>query len=232
MRAAAPDAAVPVVLVGRGRIGGAVADWLARAQDYALVAVLGRGDADPPAAALVIDAAGPAFLRAQGERLLASTEVWSVGAAALADPDLAERMRAAARAGKGRLRLFTPWITGPALCPAGLAGRLRVHQSAPSLAAAPGRLFDGPLAEAARLFPDYFNTATAAALAGPGIAATHVRLTCTEPGRPHVIWSRFEMPGSRIVTRTRLDVAQGALHPVAAALIAALEARTAPVRYG
>lgn len=232
LRAAEPDGAVPIVVVGRGRIGGAVADWLARGPDYDLLAVLGRGEAVPPAAAIVVDAAGPAFLRAHGERLLASHEVWSVGAAALVDPDLAARMRAAARAGRGRLRLFTPWIAGPALCPAGIAGRLFVRQSAPGLAAAPGRLFDGPLAEAARLFPDHLNTATAAALAGPGIAATHVRLTCSQPGRPHVISSRFEMPGSTMSTRIRLDVAPGALHPVAAALVAALEARAARVSYG
>lgn len=223
---------IAVALVGRGRIAGEVRDWLATAPGYRLAGIVGRGATDLPEAALSIDAAGPGALREHGERLLARGDLWTVGAAALADAAFADRLRAVARESGHRLRAFTGWVTGPALYPAGRPARLDIRQSAPGLAARPGEFFAGPLAEAVLRFPDHLNTATAAALAGPGLDATTIRLTCTPPGSPHLVHARYAMPGAVIETHVRLDVSAGGPHPVAQALIAALEARDAPLVYG
>lgn len=219
-----------VTVIGAGRIGGPVAAWLAAAPGYRLGAVVGRGATGLPPADLTIDAAGPAALRAFGPQALAQGEVWTVGAAALVDEGLRAALAAAAAATGHRLRLFTPWIGGPALMPAGTAARLHVTQEAPRLGPAPGLLFEGPLAAAARRFPDHLNTATAAALTGPGIAATTVALVSSADGGPHVIRARFDMPGQTVETAVRFD--GDGPHPVAAALIAALERRQAWLAYG
>jgi hypothetical protein len=137
-------------------------------------------------------------------------------------------MQASAKAAGHRLRLFTGWIAGPALST--MPARLHIRQIAPNLGPAPGVLFDGPLAQAAERFPDHLNTATAAALTGPGIAATTITLTSAEPGGPHGIDATFECPGSRIDTSIRFDGTGP--HPVAAAIIAALDRRDSWVSYG
>jgi len=221
---------IPVNVVGAGRIGGAVAAWLDASDRYRLQAVVRRGDPPPPRAPLTIDTAGPAALRERGEALLGAGDLWTVGAAALIDAEVRTRLEAATRAARTELRLFTGWVTGPALLPADAPARLHVFQSAPRLGPAPGPLFRGSLAEAARAFPDHLNTATAAALAGPGIDATTVELASTADGGPHVIRARFETPGQTIETETRFD--GDGPHPVAAAIVAALEHRGAWLRYG
>jgi aspartate dehydrogenase len=222
---------IPVNLIGRGRIGAALADWLATAPGYRLQAVIGRDTRDWPAAPLTIDTAGPAALRAHGPRLVATGEVWTVGAAALIDPAFRNALRAAAR---HPLRLFTPWIAGPALAPPGAGARLHIAQSAPGLAASPGLLFRGPLAEAARAFPDHLNTATAAALTGPGIEATTVEIACSPDGGTHAIRARYTMPSQTVETAVSFGGpgSDGAMHPVTAALIAALARRGDWLRYG
>lgn len=184
--------------------------------------MIGRDAADWPAAPLTIDTAGPGALVAFGARLLERGEVWSVGAAALLDPDLRARLAEVARRHGTRLRLFTPWISGPALCPPEVPARLHVTQSAPGLGGVRGLLFRGPLDQAARRYPDHLNTATAAALTGPGIAATTVALHGGPPGTPHLIRARFTMPGQTIRTQVRFGTGP---HPVAQALIAALARR-------
>lgn len=226
-----PAPKLTVALIGRGRIGAGVADWLRASAAYELVGVAGRGEAVPPAR-LTIDTAGPEALRAHGEAALERGALWTVGAAALIDDGFRARLEAAAARTGHRLRLFTGWITGPALCPPGVAARLEITQSAPRLGPAPGEIFHGPLAQAAERFPDHLNTATAAALCGPGIAATTIRLVSTPDGGPHVIHARFAMPGQVIETETTFGTDPTAPHPVAAALIAALARRGAGVVYG
>lgn len=220
-----------VALIGRGRIGAGVAEWLMSAPDYVLTGVAGRGDA-LPAARLTIDTAGPAALRIHGAAALEQGDLWTVGAAALADPELRAHLESVARRSGHRLRLFTGWITGPALCPPSVSSRLVITQSAPGLAERPGEIFHGPLSQAAEQFPDHLNTATAAALCGPGIAATSIRLVCSPDGGPHVIHARFEMPGQVIESETTFGADGSALHPVTAAIIAALERRADWVSYG
>lgn len=213
---------IPVNLIGRGRIGAALADWLAASGQYRLQAVISRDAADWPPAPLSIDTAGPGALAAFGARLLEQGELWSVGAAALLDPDLRDELTTTAQRHGHRLRLFTGWLSGPALCPPETPARLHVSQSAPGLGGVRGLLFRGPLAEAAQRFPDHLNTATAAALTGPGVAATTVALHGGPPGTPHLIRARFRMPGQ--VIRTEIRFGEGP-HPVAQALIAALARR-------
>jgi aspartate dehydrogenase len=222
-----------IVLVGAGRIGGAVARWIAASPRHRLAGVIGRAGTTWPDATLAIDAAGPAALRRLGPRLLERGDLWTVGAAALADPGFRAEMAAAARQSGHVLRLFTGWIAGPALAPRDSDATLHILQAAPGLGAAPGVLFRGPLAEAVQRFPDHLNTACAAALTGPGIEATTVELVSSPPGGPHVIRCRFAFPGNVIETSVAFDPdAAGAPHPVAAALVAALERLDEPFRYG
>lgn len=218
----------PVNLIGRGRIGAAVAAWLEGSESHVLQSVIGR-TGTWRAAPLTIDAAGPQALRAHGEALLSQGDLWSVGAAALIDDDLRDRLAAIAGHSGHELRLFTGWIAGPTLAPASTHARLHIEQHAPRLGPAPGLLFSGSLREAASRFPDHLNTATAAALAGPGIDATTIALHSSEEGGPHIIRARFEVPGQTIRTEVQFD---GGPHPVAQALIAALEARGSWLRYG
>jgi predicted dinucleotide-utilizing enzyme len=218
----------PINLIGRGRIGAAVADWLNGSDSHVLQSVIGRTGTWRPAP-LAIDAAGPQALRAHGQALLSEGDLWSVGAAALIDDDLRGRLAEVAGRTGHELRLFTGWIAGPTLAPAGAGARLHIEQHAPRLGPASGLLFSGSLREAVVCFPEHLNTAMAAALAGPGIDATTIALHCSEEGGPHVIRARFEVPGQTIQTNVQFD---GGPHPVAQAIIAALEARGRWLRYG
>jgi predicted dinucleotide-utilizing enzyme len=85
----------------------------------------------------------------------------------------------------------------------------------------------------ARAHPDRVNVAVAAALAGPGIDATRLLLRGTGPGGAH----RLSLATACSFGRVRASVTlapprDGALHPAAASLIAALQARLRPVRAG
>jgi aspartate dehydrogenase len=218
----------PVNLIGRGRIGGPVAAWLEASDSHVLQSVIGRTGEWRPAP-LTIDAAGPQALRAHGEALLAQGDLWSVGAAALIDDLFRRRLANVAERTGHELRLFTGWIAGPTLAPAGTKARLHIEQQAPRLGPGPVLLFSGPLRQAAARFADHLNTATAAALAGPGIDATTVALHRSEEDGPHIIRARFEMPGQTIQTNVQFDDGP---HPVGQAIIAALEARGRWLRYG
>jgi predicted dinucleotide-utilizing enzyme len=225
------DPLLNLTLIGQGAIGKAVAEGVAQIGGVRLAAVVPRGDAVGPQTPLTIDAAGPGALREYGARTLVHGDLWSVGASALLDKALRDELSAIARETGHKLRLFTGWIIGPSLCPPGWATRLHVTQEAPLLGGhIPGIIFRGPLAEAARLFPDYLNTATAAALCGPGIAATRITLRSNAEGGAHRIATRFEMPGQTLRSEVRFD--RPGPHPVGTALLAALAQRVAPVQYG
>jgi predicted dinucleotide-utilizing enzyme len=225
-----PNSPIIVTLIGRGRIGSEVAEGLRALSDFRLIAVLGRDDHDLPPAQLNIDAAGASALRKHGAQALKNGDLWTVGAVALADPVLRARLEDLARNNGRRLRLFTAWIAGPSLCPPDVPARLFIRQSAPNLADQPGMIFRGPLADAAQRFPDVLNAATAAAITGPGTDATRVTLVSSPDGGPHRIAARFDMPGQTIRTDVRFDRSKP--HPVAAAILAALARRTAPIRMG
>jgi predicted dinucleotide-utilizing enzyme len=164
---------------------------------------------------------------AEGLRDLPGYRLWTVGASALLDDALRDSLLAIAGERGHRLRLFTGWIAGPSLCRPGTPARLSITQSAPRLADRPGLVFRGPLAEAGSLFPDHLNTATAAALCGPGIAATRITLRSTPDGAPHRIAARLVLPGQTV--RTEVRIGPDGPHPVAGAILAALARRGDPL---
>ena len=219
-----------VTLIGRGRIGSEVAAGLRELPGYRIAAILGRDATDLPESELTIDTAGPDALRAFGLDALAHGDLWTVGAAAMIDPEFRSGITRRADETGHRLRLFTGWIAGPMLCPPDVGARLFIRQSAPGLSDRPGVLFRGPLAEAATRFPDHLNTATATAICGPGIDKTHVTVICTPDGSPHRIYARFTMPGQTVRTEVRFD--RPGPHPVASAILAALARRGERVSLG
>ncbi|HZX82795.1 MAG TPA: hypothetical protein VFF19_04455, partial [Reyranella sp.] len=117
-----------------------MAGWLEGSDGHVLQSVIGRTGTWRPAP-LTVDAAGPQALRAHGEALLSEGDLWSVGAAALIDEGLRGRLAEVAQRSGHELRLFTGWIAGPTLAPAGANARLHVEQQAPRLGPAPGLLF-------------------------------------------------------------------------------------------
>jgi predicted dinucleotide-utilizing enzyme len=239
-----------VSVIGAGRIAAPVIAHIREAPGLRLGTILtrgpGRGIADgvtdigaflASPADIVIDAAGPGALRQYGPRILAQAELWTVGASALADDDFRERMRDAALRHGRTLRLFSDWLAAADQCVPGVPARLRIRAARPGLGGRPGTIpgtiYEGPLREAARLYPNDVNSAVAAALCGPGLDNTVIELIESGPDGEHAIHGEIEIGALRLTTQVDLGSAEtGALHPVAGALIAALERRTQPFRYG
>lgn len=228
-----------VKVIGAGRIAGPVLDVLRGHPAWSLRACLVRQPRAFPEAMvdpdrfhaepadLVIEAAGPDALRLHGERVLASADLWSTSAAALADRDLRDRLEAAGLAGGHRVRLLggaMGGLDGVAAAATDPGARLHVSAVRPGMAGTAGVVFSGPLAEAVRLHPHEVNFAVAAALAGPGIERTTIRLEDSGPGGAHVLSLETESRSGQFVAEHRLKPLQAGLHPVAAAIIAALNA--------
>lgn len=226
-------------LIGCGRIGrpvlrawrdGALPGWR-------LTAVLARharevdgievgADADAffaPPLDLIVDAAGPAALREHGMRALQVADVWTVGAAALADAALATALAAGAERSGHRLRLVSGALVGLdgiAMTAVSDAATLRIEIVAPRprVAATPIE-FEGSVREAARRFPDELNVAVAAAWAGPGLDRSVVSLRQADARVDHRLAARAQGAGGRVTASLRVG---GEVHPVAACLIADL----------
>ena len=172
-------------------------------------------------------------LRQHGPALLARAELWTVGASALADDGFRERMRDLTQEHGRRLRLFSAWIAAADQCLPQVPARLSLRAARPGLGERPGVVYQGPLREAARLYPNDVNFAVAAALCGPGLDNTIIELIDSGPEGAHTIHGEIDTGAQRVTTEVTLGPAgPGAVHPVAAALIAALERRTQPFRYG
>ena len=225
-------------LIGHGRIGGIVARALASGQygHWSLAAVLTRntvpsGDprhhTDPERflavpVDLYLECAGPQALGRLGEAALERADVWSVSGVALADDALRARLQATGARHGHRLRLL-----------AGAAGGFDAVQAlaqAPGLAlevdiVAPERCasFHVPVREAAARLPHGVNLAVAAALAGPGLDETMVRLTADPDPTHHAIRLRASSALGGFESRL-LPVTDPScdLHVVAAAMLAAL----------
>ncbi|MDH3233074.1 MAG: DUF108 domain-containing protein [Alphaproteobacteria bacterium] len=235
-----------VSMIGAGRIAAPVIDRIQQSADLRLGQVLTRGTAHGVTecvtdigaflavpADIVIEAAGPAALRQYGPEVLAQTELWTVGASALADDDFRATMQDLALRHGRPLRLFSDWIAAADQCVAGVSARLKLRAARPDWAERPGVVYEGPLREAARLYPDDVNSAVAAALCGPGLDNTVIELIDSGPDGAHYIHGEIEIGAQRFTTQVDLgSAAAGGLHPVAVALIAALERRTQPFRYG
>lgn len=219
-----------LTVIGRGKIASAVAGSVETIAGLGVVRSIGRGDAVPASTGLTIETAGPDALREHGPRALAMGDLWSVSASALLDEDLRKLLERIGQDTGHKLRLFTGWLAGPSLCLTGTDAQLFITQDAPLLdGQAPGEVFRGPLSEAGLRYPNHLNTATAAALCGPGISATHIILRSTPEGGAHRIAARMIMPSQTLRSEVRFD--RPGPHPVAMALLAALVQRNAPFQY-
>lgn len=223
-----------VSVIGAGRIGGAVIRHVETAPDLRLGRVLTRSGAPDTddlnsflatPADVIIDAAGPEALRRCGAACLAHADLWSVGAAALTDSRLLARLNDTARQKGTRMRLFAPWAFGIGTVPPEAVKSLSLLITRDT--GHPD--WSGPLDAAARLFPNQVNFAVAAALAGPGIAATHVTFQSGPPGIKR-IEATCETEGGNYTSR--FDLGRDGRHPTALSLIAALDAASTPVAYG
>ncbi|UOM34423.1 aspartate dehydrogenase [Acuticoccus sp. I52.16.1] len=198
-----------VAIIGRGPIARFVAGHLA--PPLTLAQLLLRPGAEAPHdvpvvtdaadvdADLVADCAGLEGLRAHGPALLeAGHRVFTLSAAAFADPALGDALRAAAERGGGRIILAAGAIgaidTLAAAKVGGLsavrytgrkppAGWAGTPAEAHDLANLTGPLvhFEGTAREAALAYPKNANVAATAALAGIGFEGTTVRLIA-DPG--------------------------------------------------
>jgi aspartate dehydrogenase len=235
-----------VSVIGAGRIGGPVLDYLKVDKDWHLGAVLVRdgshgrepwmmSDADrffATDADLIVEVAGSDALRMHGSRALSMADVWTISGAALADDTVFQRLAAAGSTHGHRLRLLSGSVGGLdgvstiATVP---GARLHVTASRPGLTHAAGTVYSGSARDAARHFPDETNIAVAAALAGPGLEATKVTLINPGARGDHVLsLSAQSRVGSFTASLTvEPNLAKG-MHPVAASIIAALrrEAKT------
>ena len=231
-----------VSLVGAGQIAAPVIDHIQRSANLRLGQILTRGGAHgvtdigaflATRADIVIEAAGPVALRQYGPEIVARSELWTVGASALVDDDFRATMCDLAQRHNRPVRLFSDWMAAADQCVSGFPARLKLRAARPQWAERHGVIYEGPLRQAARLFPNDVNSAVAAALCGPGLDNTVIELIDSGPDGAHYIHGEIEIGAQRFTTQVDLGSAlSGGLHPVAVALIAALERRTHPFRYG
>ncbi|MFO1325968.1 MAG: aspartate dehydrogenase domain-containing protein [Rubrivivax sp.] len=245
-----PAAARRLGLIGCGRIGapvlrawrdGALPGWQlaavlarqARASDGIAVTDDAEAFFSTPFD-LVVDCAGPHALAAHGERALAHAELWTVGAAALADAALAQRLQAAADGSGHRLRLLHgafAGLDGVAAAAVDPAATLELDIDLPPGDAPAGLVFSGSVRDAARRFPDALNVAVAAAWAGPGLDATTIRVHAPGPTPPHRLALRARSRGGMLTLAVQPQLSPGQ-HPVADAIVAALRQALRPVWAG
>lgn len=179
------------ILVRPGRPTGPGADGVLRVD---------RVDDLPRDLDLVADCAGHAALSEHGPAILgAGISLLTVSLGALADPDLLDRLDAAAVAGGARLHLASGAI-GALDClqaarvgaldevtyvgrkpPRGWSGSLAEQRLDLDTLAGPAVHFEGTARQAATDYPKNANVAAAVALAGIGFDATRVRLVA-DPG--------------------------------------------------
>lgn len=237
--------------MGAGRIASPVIAFLRRDAHFALECVLARqarSDLDYPYATaandffarrfdLIIEAAGPEALRAHGVAALRSADVWSVSAGALVDDEFRRRLEATGVERGHRLRLVSGSASGldgaSAIAASAPDVRLNLFAARPGLAGMPGAAFAGPLRDAARAYPNDVNFAVAAAIAAGGIDNAIIELRDTGIGGAHELGFQARDGFGEIESRARFKpLSDGALHPVAASLIAALRRETQTIWAG
>jgi aspartate dehydrogenase len=159
---------------------------------------------------------------------LAHSEVWAVSPIPLGDRALEQEIRdVVARTGHA-LRIAPGALAGfdgiAAAMAAGLE-RLDVFvELGPGDEPEPELLYEGTAREVALRFPDGVNVAVAAALAGAGLDATHVRVLRPPKGtRGRTMGFAVRSPAGvfEIIAKPRVAPAEG-VHAVAASLIAML----------
>jgi aspartate dehydrogenase len=172
---------------------------------------------------VIVEAAGPQALAMHGARALAIADVWSVSGAALADERLFKDLESVGRNSGHRLRLISGAIAGldgVALAAVDPNVQLDLQVDLPPSDAAAATVFTGSVREAAKRFPDSVNVAVAAALAGPGLDRSQIKVS--NPGTPqHRLSLSAQSLFGSLSAWTEPRLAPG-VHPVAACLIAAL----------
>jgi aspartate dehydrogenase len=243
-----------VGLIGCGAIGRPVARALlaGKAGAHSLAAVLARAPRDLDGFPvtdtadrflagghdLIIEAGGPAAFRALVPAALERCEVWAVSPIPLTDPVLEREIRGisastghALRIAPGALAAFD----GIATAMAGGLDRLDVFiDLGAGEASEPELLFEGTAREVGLRFPEGVNVVIAAALAGPGLDATHVRVMRPprgSVGRTMGFTVRSRAGVFELMARPRVVRAED-IHTVAASLIAMLRRETAGIVIG
>jgi len=233
-----------VGLIGCGAIGRPVARALLAggAGAHSLAAVLARtrreldgfpvtdrveeflaGDYD-----LIIEAGGPEAFRALVPAALERCEVWAVSPIPLADSILErEIMRISASTGHA-LRIAPGALAAFDGIATAMAGGLERLDAFIDLGAGEGAepelLFEGTAREVGLRFPEGVNVVIAAALAGPGLDATHVRVIRPprgSVGRTMGFTVRSRAGVFELMARPRVVRAED-IHTVAASLVAML----------
>jgi aspartate dehydrogenase len=229
-------------LIGCGRIGEPVAKALqeGRGGDWSLVSILTRQqvsignmttEVDPDAffnqnLNLIIDTAGPGSMTQYGVRALSLADMWTVNAAALADPVLFHSLQQSAKENGHRLRLLTGAIAGlDGISTFSEDNNVKVKVS---VDLAPGSgvgktLFRGSLAEAAEQYPTSVNVAVAAGLAAGGLdrAQIEVRQPGFEQARKLGLEAESRYGSLKVETIPNMVPHEG-INMVSASIIAAL----------
>ncbi len=243
-----------VGLIGCGAIGRPVARALlaGTAGAHSLAAVLARSarqldgfevtaDAEGFLAGrydLVIEAGGPAAFRALVPSALERSEVWAVSPIPLADLKLEQDIRRIAATTGHPLRIAPGALAafdGIATAMAGGLERLDVFiDLGPGEASTPELLFEGTARAVGQRFSEGVNVVIAAALAGPGLDATHVRVMRPPrgtAGRTMGFTVRSRAGVFELTARPRVVPAED-IHTVAASLIAMLRRETTGIVIG
>ena len=243
-----------VGLIGCGAIGRPVARALltGAAGAHSLSAVLARtrreldgfpvtdraedflaGDYD-----LIIEAGGPEAFRALVPAALERCEVWAVSPIPLADPGLEREIRRISAATGHALRIAPGALAAFDGIATAMAGGLERLDAFIDLGAGdasePELLFAGTAREVGLRFPEGVNVVIAAALAGPGLDATHVRVMRPprgSVGRTMGFTVRSRAGVFELMARPRVVRAED-IHTVAASLVAMLRRENAGIVVG
>jgi len=243
-----------VGLIGCGAIGRPVARALltGKAGSHSLAAVLARAPRDLDGFPvtdtadrflagghdLIIEAGGPAAFRALVPAALERCEVWAVSPVPLADPVLEREIRGISASTGHALRIAPGALAAFDGIATAMAGDLESLEVFIDLgareASEPELLFEGTAREVGLRFPEGVNVVIAAALAGPGLDATHVRVMRPprgSAGRTMGFTVRSRAGVFELMARPRVVRAED-IHTVAASLIAMLRPETAGIVIG
>jgi aspartate dehydrogenase len=173
---------------------------------------------------LIVEVAGPSALATVGEAMLRAADVWTTSVVALADAALVARLEACGRASGHRLRVLPgafAGLDGVATLAAAPQAALELDIDLPPGPAPAEDRFSGSVREAAKRYPDAVNVAVAAALSGPGLDATRIRVRHPGPVARHRLALRSESAAGSVQVDVWPQLLPG-VHPVACSVIAAL----------
>lgn len=229
-------------IIGCGRIGGPVIKAIQSGQagDYTLGAVLTRNQqqldhiltiVDPDvffsqSFDLVIDTGGPTSMAQHAGRILETSDLWTVNAAALADPTLYELLESTGERFGNRLRVLSGAIAGlDGVATLSIDGDAVISTTVDVAPNIEGRksLFKGSVREAAKLFPDSVNVAFATGLAASAVDKVQVEVIqpAEDEARTLGIKVTSQYGHCEVLTIPNV-IPPEEIHTVAACIIAAL----------